>query len=65
MYPFRFLLLTPLQAVLDQFSANKGSDIMLTMGSDFEYSNAYTWFKNLDKLIDYVNADGKSMAHQF
>jgi lysosomal alpha-mannosidase len=34
----------------------RGEDIMLTMGCDFEYSNARTWFKNLDKLIKYVNA---------
>ncbi len=30
--------------------------IMMTMGSDFQYENANTWFKNLDKLIKYVNA---------
>jgi lysosomal alpha-mannosidase len=29
---------------------------MMTMGSDFQYENANTWFKNLDKLIKYVNA---------
>ena len=29
--------------------------IMVTMGSDFHYSNANTWYKNLDKLIKYVN----------
>jgi hypothetical protein len=26
------------------------------MGSDFQYSNAIKWFKNLDILIKYVNA---------
>ena len=31
------------------------NNIMLTMGSDFHYENANTWFKNLDKLIHYVN----------
>jgi lysosomal alpha-mannosidase len=30
---------------------------MMTMGSDFEYENANLWFKNLDKLIKYVNAE--------
>jgi lysosomal alpha-mannosidase len=30
---------------------------MMTMGSDFHYQNANTWFKNLDKLIKYVNAE--------
>ena len=29
---------------------------MMTMGSDFHYENANEWFKNLDKLIKYVNA---------
>ena len=32
-----------------------GNNIMMTMGSDFQYRNAYMWFKNLDKLIKYVN----------
>lgn len=33
----------------------RGPDIMLTMGSDFHYSAAASWFKNLDKLMDAVN----------
>ena len=28
---------------------------MFTMGSDFQYSDADMWYKNLDKLIKYVN----------
>jgi hypothetical protein len=27
------------------------------MGEDFHYENANEWFKNLDKLIKYVNAE--------
>lgn len=27
----------------------------MTMGEDFHYQNAHTWFKNLDKLIKHVN----------
>ena len=30
-------------------------NIMMTMGGDFNYQNANTWFKNLDKLMHYVN----------
>ncbi|XP_077862730.1 LOW QUALITY PROTEIN: lysosomal alpha-mannosidase-like [Saccoglossus kowalevskii] len=29
--------------------------IMLTMGNDFNYENANEWFKNMDKLLKYVN----------
>jgi len=29
--------------------------IMLTMGGDFQYQNARINYKNIDKLIDYVN----------
>lgn len=29
--------------------------IVMTMGSDFQYQNAGMWFKNLDKVIKYVN----------
>ena len=30
---------------------------MFTFGTDFNYQNANTWFKNMDKLIHYVNQD--------
>jgi len=33
----------------------KTSNLINTMGSDFQYSNAHRWFKNLDKMIYYVN----------
>lgn len=33
----------------------KTKNLIMTMGSDFQYSNAHMWYKNLDKLIYYVN----------
>ena len=38
-----------------QASQYKTNHIMMTMGEDFQYENAITWYKNLDKLIKYVN----------
>ena len=34
-------------------------NIMWTLGSDFQHENSNEWFKNLDKLIRHVNADGR------
>ena len=28
---------------------------MFTMGNDFAWEGAHEWFKNLDKLVKYVN----------
>jgi len=41
---------------LDQESTRH---VVFTMGSDFEYGYADAWFKNLDKLIHYTNANGR------
>eukprot|EP00455_Lapot_gusevi_P052426 TRINITY_DN7980_c0_g1_i4.p1 TRINITY_DN7980_c0_g1~~TRINITY_DN7980_c0_g1_i4.p1 ORF type:complete len:967 (+),score=440.03 TRINITY_DN7980_c0_g1_i4:73-2973(+) len=41
----------------EQASHYRTNNIMLTFGSDFQYENANLWFKNLDKLIKYVNAN--------
>ena len=38
-----------------QAKSYKTNNIIMTMGSDFQYENAGEWFKNLDKLIKYVN----------
>ena len=34
-------------------------DVMMTMGSDFQYAAAAWWFRNLDRLIHHVNSDGR------
>jgi alpha-mannosidase len=39
-----------------------GNHIMWTMGDDFNYMDAQMWYKNLDKLIKAVNADGRVEA---
>ncbi|KAB7498675.1 Lysosomal alpha-mannosidase, partial [Armadillidium nasatum] len=45
-----------IDAVNDQLTGYISSqNIMMAMGSDFHYVNANTWYKNLDKLIKYVN----------
>ncbi|CAI2356868.1 unnamed protein product [Caenorhabditis sp. 36 PRJEB53466] len=33
------------------------NQVMLLMGSDFQYTSANSWYSNLDKLIKYVNED--------
>lgn len=40
---------------LQERNRYKTNNLIMTMGTDFEYSNARMWFKNLDKLIYYVN----------
>eukprot|EP00064_Thunnus_orientalis_P022022 superscaffoldBa00007078_g22201 len=47
----RFLIIANNQALV-----YKTNHIIMTMGSDFQYENANLWYKNLDKLIHYVNA---------
>ena len=47
----KFVAITNMQAL-----HYKTKHIILTMGSDFMYENANLWYKNLDKLIKYVNA---------
>ncbi|XP_024863643.1 lysosomal alpha-mannosidase [Kryptolebias marmoratus] len=45
-----------LRAANSQALVYKTNHIIMTMGSDFQYENAILWYKNLDKLIRYVNA---------
>ena len=41
--------------VCQQARSYKTDHIIITMGDDFQYENAHRWYKNLDKLIKYVN----------
>lgn len=41
---------------ISQAAFYKTNHIIMTMGSDFQYENANLWYKNMDKLIKYVNA---------
>ncbi|KAK0161282.1 hypothetical protein PV327_009769 [Microctonus hyperodae] len=38
-----------------QANSYNTNNIIITMGQDFNYQNAHTWFTNLDKLIKYTN----------
>ncbi|XP_069623348.1 lysosomal alpha-mannosidase [Ranitomeya imitator] len=45
-----------LKTVSLQAAKYRSSHIVMTMGSDFHYENAIPWYKNMDKLINLVNA---------
>ncbi|XP_075400920.1 lysosomal alpha-mannosidase-like [Tenrec ecaudatus] len=49
-----------LRVVADQARHYRSNNIIMTMGSDFHYENAERWFKNLDTLIQLVNAQQAS-----
>lgn len=38
------------------------SDIMLVLGCDFEWENAGSWYLNTDRLIHFLNLDGRVNA---
>lgn len=38
---------------------SRGNHIFIPMGDDFSYQNARKYFKSMDKLIHYVNQDGR------
>lgn len=40
----------------------QGDDVCFLMGHDFTHSEARMWFSNIDKLIHYVNKDGRVNA---
>ncbi|KAG2334143.1 hypothetical protein Bca52824_005323 [Brassica carinata] len=49
-------------AALDQANITRTNHIMFTMGTDFRYQYAHTWFRQMDKLLHYVNLDGRINA---
>ncbi|XP_058741053.1 probable alpha-mannosidase At5g13980 [Vicia villosa] len=49
-------------AALIQANITRTNPIMWTMGTDFKYQYAHTWYRQLDKLIHYVNKDGRVNA---
>ncbi|KAH6829428.1 Glycosyl hydrolase family 38 protein [Perilla frutescens var. hirtella] len=49
-------------AAINQANVTRSNHVMWTMGTDFKYQYAHTWFRNMDKLIHYVNQDGRVNA---
>ncbi|XP_042885144.1 lysosomal alpha-mannosidase-like isoform X3 [Penaeus japonicus] len=49
-----------LKAVADEAKGYVSTDIIMTMGGDFNYQSADMFYKNVDKLIRYVNARQKN-----
>ncbi|KAL8240385.1 hypothetical protein R6Q59_013740 [Mikania micrantha] len=51
-----------INAAVTQANVTRTNHIMWTMGEDFRYQYAESWFKQMDKLIHYVNKDGRVNA---
>ncbi|KAL3720552.1 hypothetical protein ACJRO7_005376 [Eucalyptus globulus] len=51
-----------ISAAMTQAIVTRTNHIMWTMGEDFTYQYAESWFKQLDKFIHYVNKDGRVNA---
>ncbi|KAI5651043.1 hypothetical protein M9H77_37048 [Catharanthus roseus] len=49
-------------AAQSQANVTRTNHIMWTMGEDFRYQYALSWFRQMDKLIHYVNMDGRVNA---
>ncbi|PHT42333.1 Alpha-mannosidase [Capsicum baccatum] len=45
-----------------QANSTRTNHIIWTMGTDFKYQYSHTWVRNIDKLIHYVNQDGRVNA---
>ncbi|XP_056176415.1 alpha-mannosidase-like isoform X2 [Syzygium oleosum] len=51
-----------ISAAMTQANVTRTNHIMWTMGDDFQYQYAESWFKEMDKFIHYVNKDGRVNA---
>ncbi|XP_077246592.1 alpha-mannosidase-like isoform X2 [Tasmannia lanceolata] len=51
-----------IDAARNQANVTRTNHIMWTMGDDFQYQYAESWFKQMDKFIHYVNRDGQVNA---
>ncbi|CAL0305214.1 unnamed protein product [Lupinus luteus] len=49
-------------AAIAQANITRTNHIMWTMGTDFKYQYAHTWFRQMDKFIHYVNQDARVHA---
>ncbi|KAJ4729552.1 Alpha-mannosidase [Melia azedarach] len=49
-------------AAISQANITRTNHIMWTMGTDFKYQYAHSWFRQMDKFIHYVNMDGRVNA---
>eukprot|EP00301_Raphidiophrys_heterophryoidea_P000324 c10160_g2_i1.p1 GENE.c10160_g2_i1~~c10160_g2_i1.p1 ORF type:complete len:1006 (+),score=235.35 c10160_g2_i1:43-3018(+) len=54
-----------LVACQDRAAKYQTSNIIMTMGSDFQYRQADDWFDNLDKMIKYANANLNASLNVF
>ncbi|GKV44092.1 hypothetical protein SLEP1_g51316 [Rubroshorea leprosula] len=51
-----------IETAMTQAKVTRTNHIMWTMGDDFRYQYAESYFKQMDKLIHYVNKDGRVNA---
>ncbi|KAL0449714.1 UNVERIFIED_CONTAM: Alpha-mannosidase [Sesamum latifolium] len=50
-------------AAMIQANVTRSNHIMWTMGDDFQYQYAESWFKQMDKLIHYVNKAARQLEY--
>ncbi|KAL0047195.1 hypothetical protein WJX82_009185 [Trebouxia sp. C0006] len=50
------------RASQDISSVTYGDDILIPFGSDFQWISAHQYYKNVDKLVHYINEDGRINA---